>query len=308
MLKTITAKDIGGLTYIRDISEAGLQKAIQNICKTKQLTEDFIREFSSYITPELFSNSPGLTYELIEKYPELFDETIWKNSENRSLYILMNDNFRSKFTEEEILNFIQTEKNVYEINEDLFYKLYNNYTNKEIRIALLEKYKYDLPSDFLIKNVDYLTKSIFENKTIKENLSTEMIEEIFKNKSTITMEFFTMAITSVNDIAWQEEMCDNASSGKIAITQSGGTFDIYLKYAIRVLHEDVLIKLFALLNIYDRNAISYSVLEYLLKTTDMSEELCLELMNNYKENNLVNALGKYAVNNDYYSVITGLAL
>lgn len=55
------------------------QSVIEGICKSHRLTQDFIREFSQYITPEMFMTSYRLPKELAEANPSLYNEDDFKN-------------------------------------------------------------------------------------------------------------------------------------------------------------------------------------------------------------------------------------
>ena len=76
MTKTTTQKIIDSTSYLIGYSD-NPAKVISDICKTHQLTHDFICEFYSYITKEMFTLSYKLLPSLAEQYPELFDEELF---------------------------------------------------------------------------------------------------------------------------------------------------------------------------------------------------------------------------------------
>lgn len=73
-IKKTTQDVIMSTKYLADYSN-NADEIIKNICRTHILTQDFIREFSQYITPEIFMTSYKLPKSLADNNPHLFDET-----------------------------------------------------------------------------------------------------------------------------------------------------------------------------------------------------------------------------------------
>ena len=305
-IKTVTENNIEAVRYLKNLPGNGYLNAIKGYCKDYQLTVDFVREFEADITKEMFSLSPKLQYNLIERFPDLFDINIWASSGQKSIEPFRSKEFRSKFTDEELNKYI-TSGNPYELSEELFSELFP-YVSADTKKVLLAVYKGNLSKEFLMKNASYFSPEIFKNKNVVDQLTIKDVEALLKSVKDLQPHYFVNALLVRNDIAWQERMCTEVIEKKIELADSGETFNEDLKYAITSMHEDVLLKLFQVLNIHDKNAISYTVLEFLLRVKNPSEELCLALVENFKSNNLVHALGNYAKEMDYQSIIIGLFL
>lgn len=306
-IKEITEKDISSYEYLLSLPGAGGKVALQSACKSHKLTASFIREFKQYITKELFSLSPKLSYDLISSYPELFDATIWANGKNKSILPLKDKQFRESYNDDEIVSFI-TSANPYELDEDLFHALFDNCSNN-IKKALLARYKGDLSEEFIIKNADlFNSNDILSNNAIASKLSGKILENLIKSKSEISIIDFLLLLMSVNDISWQERMCKEVESGKISnIKASSGVYDATTKVIVGKCHDIILGNILVLLKKYNPLALSYTVLEYILRTRDLTEETCLYILDEFKKANLVHSLGAYARENNYSAVLLALA-
>ena len=73
-----TKKDVIDSTRFFNSTLIIHHQVIEGICKTHRLTQDFIKEFAQYITPEMFMMSFRLSKELADNNPDLFDEVKFK--------------------------------------------------------------------------------------------------------------------------------------------------------------------------------------------------------------------------------------
>lgn len=77
-IKTTTADVIETTKYMTQYTPNPLA-VIEGVCRTHRLTQDFIREFRQYITPEMFMTSYRLPRDLAENNPDLYNEEDFKN-------------------------------------------------------------------------------------------------------------------------------------------------------------------------------------------------------------------------------------
>lgn len=296
---------IEALKYIRDLPGTGIQNAVRDTCRKEQLNDEFINEFRVYITPEMFSTSYMLTGEMANAHPDLFDIEAWKASDTRSMAVLLSENIRSKFTSKEIAEMLY-EMNANEMTDELFNTLFESY-HGDAREILMQRSPKPLSASFILEHSDCLSSAFFSIGKRTMNLSNSDFEAILKSQSR-TMEFFISVILRAknNDIAWQKRMLSEIGS-KIHIFSTAGTFDKTLISAMKELHPTLLDDVLLNVKQYADNALSYTVLEYILQWVELPEDTILELIPYFRRNMLVNALAKYAAENGYSAVILQLA-
>lgn len=296
---------IEALKYIRDLSGTGIQNAVRDTCKKEQLNDEFINEFRAYITPEMFSTSYMLTAEMANAYPNLFDIEAWKASDRKSMAVLLSEDIRSKFTSKEIAEMLYG-MDANEMTDELFNTLLESEHGDAIEI-LIRRYPKPLSASFILEHSDCLSSAFFSVEKRTANLSNNDLETILKSQPR-TMEFFISVILRVknNDVAWQKRMLNEIGS-KIHIFSTAGTFDKTLITAMKELHPTLLDDILLNVRQYADNALSYTVLEYILQWVELPENTVLELIPYFRRNMLVNALAKYAAENGYSAVILQLA-
>lgn len=314
--KTINSDDLDALEYLRNISKDGVIRAIRSLCLKKRITEQFINEYKDCITPDVFSTAAGLTYELIEKYPELFNLNTWIDYNKRSLEPLKSKNFLNSLSHDQIYQIVKSVDGAM-INEEIFDSLYANSNDKLKQVLLTKNLPFTFKKDFLVKNSDFLTFKSFKNPCVSNALDTASVETIL-NQSPRSIFIAIAAIGCKQDIAWQLRMYNEIENKKIIVLpetvdkdactdiDAYTCFDMF-KYQIQKLQDTVLIEFFSVLKEYAQSAVDYLVLKYALQTRDLSEDACLLLLPDFKEAHLTRALLEYATDKGYSSVIVGLA-
>lgn len=273
---------------------------IKSICKTHQLTLEFVNEFRKYIDIDSFSTSKKLKLELINEFPELFSENI----------------------------FIE---NIYENNPHIktLVKYFNNLKNSGIDNYKLEdivvasirecepdEIDYEVAGKFIGafgKDVDELLLKRISDPEIREgiilSLATEsdkyLTSEMFAYMSNegretilgttdVSPEDFISAISSTNDLGWVNKMLDKAMYKEIKLKKVMDTFDDKLVYCVSKLPEELLLKLFSLSEESFPNALSYKIMVYVLNNNNLSEHSIISLIERFKKAGLYFELKKYA--------------
>jgi hypothetical protein len=303
-MKDLTSTEIESIKFIMN-SYSEKSKLIDIQLKKYNLNTDFMREFGQYISQESFSSSPGLTYELIKSYSELFDKDIWLNSPTKSLDPLRYDEFLDIIGEENIEK-ILLNINASQLSEDIFLKYFNN-TNvsTDAKKKLINSTNFTLTPEFIIENAEYITEKIFTNVRNKVKWDRHLVEGVFNNKE-LTMLFFINALLMIDDLGFIKRMLEE-NSLKFAVT--GGTFDSELKSFITFLPDSYMGPLFDKITQYSKNALSYNVLEHLLDMKDfLTEEFLLEYIQPFKDNALQGKLASYARERDYRAILLNLKI
>lgn len=291
-------KRIGALKMM--LSGASNPKEIVALyCKENQLDEEDIAVLREWIDKEIFSSSKKLTKKLVEENPELFDESIWNSSTEKSIDFILDDNYT--LSDEDVLVALKT-SNSEELTPEIASKVFERH-NEALTQVLLRKINID--ENFLVANVNNLTSNIFKNLRVKEFLNTKLIEELIENRSQLDMKFFVAALNTTRDFGWIKRMLKTPRTNYI---QTANTFDAELLNLLNGLPELYFNDLFSIISTYDKNALSYTVLCKLLSMTDLSEEFCIENFDLFQSVGLRGALATYAVDHDFEALITMYAL
>ena len=135
-------------------------------CAKYKLTQDFMIYFSSYVTPESFSKSPDLEYDMIHMYPEFFDMKAWVESTEKSLEPLLNPDFLRECgtSVDEAIN----NANPAHMTKEVYNK-FEGILSSETKEKVLSQSDLIKDTEFLVDNAEFLTKDIFRNRSfIKE--------------------------------------------------------------------------------------------------------------------------------------------
>jgi len=309
---------------------------ISGICHSYRLTAEFIQRFKYYITPEMFMESPRLSGELIEMYPELFDmEMIEKGIKNPgSIPNEDEDEDTDDDTEQEVVESEDTEKR---LNIDLdklsLYliskirecpELADYISTKNIKEAIYDATEKELKDESLmlsfiginaeideillkaIKDQDIrdsilLTLSLSEDSNLTSTTykyySNDMKESILGTDD-VDPEKFTSALAQSRDLGWKERMINSALSGDIKFRKTTATFEKDILMFFSMLPRDLVAK-FLTLRDYMPNAISYKVMLWVMENKDFTEENYITALSAFKSAGLFFNLKKLAKQNDY---------
>jgi len=305
MFKLATESDIESIKFIlRNYVDFEKKQDLLDIqCKKYKINSDFVREFQEFIKKEAFSTSPGLSYDVIKQFPNLFDINIWINSKEKSLEPLLDDEFSQKLSSDEIGNSIKL-SNPTLITEDIFNKFFND-ISEEYKEILVNRSTLAANSGFLEKYSAYVNEEIFKNLKIRIDWTNALIENILTNKS-LTFKFLITALSQSDDLAFIKRML---TSTDLTFKPSGGTLDQEMKILINRLPEDYLEALFSCAQKENANALSYEVLQHVLKMNDeLTEQFILDYINQFKEVGMIPELASYARYRDYRAVLLNLHL
>jgi hypothetical protein len=298
-LKEISSSEIETLKYMLSLYYSKKEELISMQCKRYIITDLFMLEFFEYVTKESFSTSPGLKYSLIDKYKELFDLQLWINNKEKSLEPLLHSDFNMG---PESLNKIFETVNPINITKEIYEK-YKGILTKESKEKIVNESS--ITDEELIKNnYDSLNEKIFKNKKINIKWTNSLIEDIFNNKL-LTVKFVIAALYDNNDFGFIKRMLTT----DFRYNQNGETFDTELKNFINKISENYIGYLFDLLKKYSPNALSYTILNYVLTMKDfLDEQFLLENVPLFLGSGLSGELAKYARSRDYMSVLIVLKL
>jgi hypothetical protein len=303
MIKEATRSDIEAIKLIMRAYE-NKQNLIDLQAKKYRMNDLFIQEFEGFINKENFSSSPGLKYEFIKKYDEFFDYEIWLKGSEKSLEPLLHDEFIEEYAvKDERLDEVVSSTNHENYTREVFEKHLKN-VGYETRKLIINKSPLAAEADFLIENAELLTQDIFKNRKAKIEWTNDLIEKIFINK-TLTARFVVNALYQSKDLAFIRRMLTTDFNYK----DSGETFDTEMKNMINKLTETYLPPLFDLVRKYDKNALTYDVVSYLLNMKDdLEEDFLLENIDIFIENGLQGSLATYARIREYRSIMVVLKL
>lgn len=300
----ISNDDIEALKYLQELNGRDVIKgSIKQLCRKKALTKDFIREYRDVISPEVFSTSVGLKYDLIKEFPDLFDKEAWMKYKYHSSDALESAEFMNMFSINELKEIIKDIENFF-MSKETFKTLF---TKEELRKDLMAKaYSFDFSKEFILNNLQYLSASSFTTSSVLNNLSTGDIEKILKSGAH-DVDFVINAITSKADLSWKRRRFNEASEGKIKVNYYTGTLETLLDCKVTPANSGILSALFAFLNKYAPNAITFNIVKKALSKIDLDEDTCLVLLPYVGKYNFKKALSNYAVEQGYYSVLVALS-
>ena len=315
-IKTTTQSVIDTTRYMAEYSPEP-KAIIDGVCKTHKITQDFIREFSQYITPEMFMSSYKLSKTMVDANPHLFSSDNFKelfksgytdadtgefieNMNIPDISLSMLAEYYSDFKNSDdyaidegyILNTIRTSTDD-EINESEIINLLG--ISREIDDLLLKRIKDDELRDTLI-----LTLQIEGNATTSATykyMSNEVKENLIGDDEA-DVEEFVKAITESKDLGWKVKMIEKAVSGEIKFEINRKVFDNELVAALSQLPEDQVVKMTKLSDKMP-NAFSYKTMMWLLENKEFSEEDLIEMKDVFKKAGLYFNLVKLAKQNNY---------
>jgi hypothetical protein len=303
-IKKVTESDIESISFILKNFKDQEKKVGLITMQSKKflLTYEFIREFKEYMTKESFSSSPGINYQLIKYFPELFDVNLWANSSEKSLEPLLHEEFTEELPPLIIGRSFETCK------ADLITKeIYDKFSliiPEQTKVHIVNNTSLADDINFLMENISVINESLLDNPRLKIDWTNDLIEKILTNKE-LTFKFVVKILSKTTDFAFIERMLKTSFIYK----QTGGTLDDDLRLFIKKLPEDYLEPLFDCAKINNPNALSYAVLQYILKMKDeISEQFLLDYINEFKEVGLNGELASYARLRDYKSVLLNLHL
>lgn len=297
--KEVTASDIEAIKYLFYMDKN--QPIIKIQCEKYKLTKDFVNQFKNEITKEMFSASPLLSYELIKRYPDLFDLNIWVENLNKSAEPLLHKDFVDLYGKD-LLREALLKIDYSLIPKEVFEDFYSVLTAEDIS-TIINKASF-LDENFIVKHANDLTSSIFKNRNVKFKWSNSLIEKILENKL-LTVRFLINILEKSEDPGFIKRMLTQKFSYKV----SGETFDSELKVFINKIHDDYMVSLFDLLKKYSPNALSQDVLIYTLEFKSfLSEEFIIDNATKFIENGLKGKLTSYAREKGYDSTMVLLRL
>jgi len=293
--------DIQAIKLIFDVYE-DKQNLINMQCAKYKLTEEFMIAFAKYVTPEAFSKSPNLEYEMIQLYQEFFDMNFWVESTEKSLEPLMHDFFHAgcgDLTDEAIKN-ARPEKMTIE-----FYKKFEAVLTTETKQLVLSKSTLAQDEEILIGSAEFLTRDVFKNRRLDIKWSTTLIEKILRNK-VLTVRFLMAALSKTKDIFFIERILADQT---LTYEETTEMFDVEFKNFTNRISENQLGAFFDIVRAYNPAAFTYNSLKYILMMKDLlSEDFLSENSDLFMEAALFSDLVRYARRNNYMDLLLLLKL
>ncbi len=276
---------------------------VATACSKYKLTYSFVQEFIDYITPEAFSTSPDLTYEIIKSFNNLFNLDFWigKDTNEKSLEPLKHNEFIKTYGEGTIEKAFRT-VHLDKVTKEEF----NHFKDKlsdDTKKHVVNGCSFVKEED-IIDYIDYIDYKFVNSRNIKIKFSNALIEKIIENKQ-LTMRLLISLLSKSNDI----EFVANILKKNLNIVESGDTFDSELNAFVLRLPEENMGFLFDLLVRYNKNSLSYSMLSRLLTVKDfLSEEFLLQYIDIFKDNAVIEEVIKYARFKEYNNILLALKL
>ena len=271
-----------------------IQPLIDLQCSSFELTINFIKEFKEYITKENFSKSPNLRKTLIDFFPELFEISLWKQSEAKNLDLLLDDDFIKKFklNNDDIFEIIKNAPRS-SISKQLFDKFINEKDEK------ITSYLFSISKIFgkeieEIKDIDLITEEIFSNNS---EISPEKIEEILLGKKEITFSFFVKALLKISDLGYKLKFIDNYKKYNFIIKNE--MINSELKKLMNGLPDEYIEIIFEIGNQFNKLSFSFIVLEYFLNQFSPSEKFLIKNKDLFIKAGLRENLRKIIEKNNY---------
>jgi hypothetical protein len=291
-MKQFTRSEIETLRYMLSIMNDNLKEiTVAKEIKKYILTEEFINEFRQYITVEAFSTAPHLSYNIIKKYPLLFNVGVWMSNSDKDLEPLLNIGFCEIYNVN-IEAAVKSTK-IASLTSDIFLNLIPHLSNETIN-NIMTKVSF-IDNKFIEKNIKLIDHKVLYNKKLNINWSKDLIEKVLQNKQ-LTARTLIAALSKIEDYSFIKRIIDTDLDYKI----TGETFDEELGNFVISIHTSLLSSLFNLLRKINPNALSYDVLSKLLKYNneldskflDENESLFIQAglfneLKNYEDNDLI---------------------
>jgi hypothetical protein len=306
--KTMADSDISSLrfmlgTFRGEKLQEQRKMMVATACSKYKLTYSFVQEFIDYITPDSFSTSPDLTYEMIKSFSNLFNAELWvgKDVNEKSLEPLHHSEFIKTYGEEIIEKAFRT-VHLEKVTKEIFNQFKDKLTD-ETKKYVINGCNFVKEED-IIDYIDYIDYKFVNSRNVKINFSNSLIEKIIENKQ-LTMRLLISLLSKSNDI----EFVANILKKNLNIVESGDTFDSELNAFVLRLPEENMGFLFDLLVRYNKNSLSYSMLSRLLTVKDfLSEEFLLQYIDIFKDNAVIEEVIKYARFKEYNNILLALKL
>lgn len=315
MKRTITTADEIEATKLLMTYSPNPAAIIDGICKSFQLTDDFIREFRQYITKEAFTLSPYLSVKMAEKYPEYFDEELFKKALKKNpstdFSISMVAKYISEVPDEWDSDDEDSEKD-YETKESYFEDLIRNATTEELTEDVVPVFLglNSVIDDLIlkrIKNNECLVQSILLSLSLNDSqpftsstykyMPNDMKENLIGTEDVDARNFIN-AISDSDDFGWKLKMLHDVENGKINILETGATMDNEMLHLINKLPETEIVAFTKLSNKL-KNAFSGKIMMWLLKNKSFSEEELIEMFPVFKKAGLYFEIKKLAREENY---------
>jgi len=310
---------------LSSMSEENRQKTIRTATRLSnvQLTADFVRKFYRYITPEDFTLSYKLSYDMIQEFPNLFDEEILIRSieYNSDDDTEDEENAKPKDIEYKLTNLNISVISEYETVHDKIFNLLYGDELIDFAINIIREATID-------ELVEYGTRFINIDETIDKIIMTRLpdeertavvcaatslsempssyiyqyvpndIKEEQLSDGAVDPKKFVKTISESPDLGWELKIIRKAINGEIQLTKSKETFDSELSVLFTGLPETNIVEFFKLRE-YMPNAFSYSLLNWLLKNKSFTEAQLIEISDVFVSAGLMLTLRKYALNNEF---------
>jgi len=300
-MKKVKSTDIEAIKLIFNVYD-DKQNLINMQCAKYKLTQEFIITFSEYVTPEAFSKSPDLSYEMIHMYPEFFDMSAWVESTEKSLEPLLNREFLKECgesTDAAIKN-----ANPAKMTKEV-YDRFSNVLSPETKKLVISKSDLIKDEEFLVDNAEFLTKDVFRNRSLNIVWSTSLIEKVLRNKI-LNVRFLIAALSMTKDIFFIERILADHT---LKFIETVEMFDVEFKNFTNKISENQMTSFFDIIRTHNPAAFTYESLKYVLFMKDLlSEEFLEENFDLFKQNALFSEVVAYARLNNYTDLLLLLKL
>ena len=327
MIKT-TTNDVIESTKMLVCFSSDKSKIIDGITKTHQITPEFINEFSEFITKEIFTLSYKLTLNMVEMYPDLFSEELFRenlerlissnligidmlsrNIQDVKVIMAKRDNESSYDDESGVSEFEQYIINILrhskkeEFTTDIVTSLVGVFSDRVISFLLKrtndDELKQTIVSLIAISDETQLTPAVMkyiDNDTREEILGTEDVDP----------EDFINTISESKDYGWIRKLLNKVKNNEILLNTKKKDFSSTVIYAVMNLPEDLLVDVLKL-RVYMPFAINNKLMQWILENKDLSESSLIFLIDEFKKTGNYFQLKKYAVENDYTDLLDALS-
>ena len=306
MATKISRFDETSIESLRHMLSYGIDKneAIKNACEITQITSDFMREFSEYMTVDIFSKSAMLSMDMINEYPMLFDRSIWVEGEKPDIDLLFDPSFYNlygcKLTSDEL--HVIDRHLLHDIDKEKM-DMYISAADDGTKLILFSHAIDNMTDDEIIRTVTAY-KTCLRSAQLNKRMTSDMAKAIIECSNEITLSFVLSVLIMTKDIGLIKQVIDDPSNLVVETETNNKLWQQICEY----LPENILAQVIALGETYCPNAIGYSTLAFCLKYKEFEEDDLLLIINSFKRNNLVKAVSDYAKARDYENVLCLLVL
>lgn len=287
------------------------QTIINTICIEHCLTKEFINRFQEYITIENFSTSYKLRKDIVDEFPELFNDALYipnigdndDEDSNEGTPILF---AAERYSLSLVVEYLDKFKELF--SAEWFSELIRSatpdeFTDVPVLMALLG-ISSNCDQLIMLRTTDpeardamllYITtEGNTPSAEVLKYCSKETKEEYIKGGS---INELISAIAASNDLGWQIEKINEACNDHSLYTVFSGTNDAALAMLINKLPEDIICKLFSLKDLMP-NIFSYKVMGFVLESKSFSEDQLIKYKDVFISSGNRAILKAYARNND----------